>query len=564
MSSVEQTDLSNVSFNGLEYADSQKANGVDFFNEAVKRGYDEKISQSHNDELLEKKLDAQHRLAEPKVKQANIDSLRALEATLQQSSESIIQSDDMKNMADLNFADELNPETHKLQNDLKLMQGAHELENLLGYKLEASKKEELLKFMSEAASLSKLSETEAVDESQKTTEESEAGVSEEQKAYSNAHKFAEKKWDDIWKMVNGEVQSTNIEEDEDVSAPVPWGAAATTLSAEGAGSAQFTDQEKVNLEHAQDAFNLVFADGGYADTAILVSAIIDGPPELIEEIKSDFAKVAALMGKGDELWDTDMITTLLSSIQQKMQDNRLKFDQEAIKLGQIEREKLSKETMNKIAEQIAKAEESEKSGKIGKIFSYIALAVMAIATVAAFATGVGAVAGAALIAAMAMMIVMTVDQEMGGELIMKPMAESIMSTFGVDEQAANWIATAIIMAIIIALSLGGGAGVGAAEGASKAAVMATRATMVAGGAASIGEGAAGISSGVQKHDAEQLRADAKELTADMLRVQQLIDDASESIQQALEELQAGHANIAAIMANNDDVKKLVGRNIKGS
>lgn len=551
MSSVGQTGDNSVNVSGLDQ--KQVLNPVDFFDEHVKRGYDGKISQSHNDILLEEKIPNTHRLTRPKVESFDVNDLRKMQEILLKSEESIAQSNDIKNIAKLNFEDDLSPEANKIKNDLKIMQGVKELENMLGHKLEESKKNELLKFMAESATLSKLSETEDIKSSEIENKKTSSSLVEKDKIDKQNNKTTESKeikkqvdgnndtdkiWDDIWLYING-----NTSDDEAIN---------------------FSTEEKKQLAQAQNNFNLVFDKNGYADISVKVGAIIDGPKKLIGEIKSDFSKLTRLMSGDGQLWDTDEITTILSGIQQKMQDNRLKFDQETIKIGQVEREQVSKETINKLREQIKKDEEARNASWISRIFGFIALAVMAVATAAAFATGVGAVAGAALIAAMAMMVVMTVDQEMGGSLIMKPLAQSIMNTFGIDEQTANWIATAIIMAITIALSLGGSAAATATKAASKAAIMTTRATMVAGGATSVGEGAAGIVSGVKKYEAEQLKADAKELNAKMLRIQKLIDDATESIAQALEELQSGHSNIAEIIANNDDTKKRIGRNIKGS
>lgn len=297
-----------------------------------------------------------------------------------------------------------------------------------------------------------------------------------------------------------------------------------------------------------------------ADATIQINALSSGPAQLVADIKSDYQKIARAM-MSDSLWDTDMLATMLSSIQQKMQDNRLQFDQETIRIGQVEKERLSNKIISDIKDSIESTNKAKESNLVSKIFGYIGLAVMAVVTVMAFATGVGAVAGTLMVASLAIMIAMTVDQETGGHG-MKALTKGIMEAFGVDEEQATYIASGVMMAIMIALSLGAGASGAAASGASRMAVLASRTGMVASGGAAVGEGGAKIAAGVYTYEASMLQADAKETKALMMRLQQMIEDATESLQMALEDLQAGHSRIAAIVSNNDETKKGIMRNFK--
>ena len=504
MSSVGQP-----STGGVTGADKTGFQPVEYFDDSVKRGYDWKASQSRNDAIQEGKAQAKHRLAQPTVASPGIDSMKGLKAAFSETGSISVNPEDLENINK-----ELSPKVKSLQNNLKVMQGIQQMESTTGQKLDPSKMGELIKTMAEP--------TPELNES------------------------TDKIWEGIWKSV----------EDHNKNTP-------EIKKMTGGTVGRFTDEDKAQLKQAEKMFNLTFGKDGFADVGIKVNAINGGPKELINEIKSDYQKIASLMNKGDNLWDTDMLATMLSSIQQKMQNNRLKFDQENIKLGQVEKEQLSKKTISKIRESIEKTEKAKKANSIGKIFSYIGLAIMAVMTVVMIATGVGVVAAGFMIAAMALMIAMTVDQEMGGELMMKPMTKFIQNTFGVDEEKASYIAMGVMMAIMIALSFGAGAGGGAAAGASKFGVMASRVGMVTSGAAAVGEGSSKVAAGVYTYEASMLQADSKEIKAKMLRLQQMIEDATESLQQALEDLQAGHSRIAAIMSNNDDTKKQLGRNLKG-
>ena len=307
-------------------------------------------------------------------------------------------------------------------------------------------------------------------------------------------------------------------------------------------------------KHGSDKFS-------FFDATTKLNALISGPPELVKEIKNEYNQLAKMMTKGDQLWDTDMISTMLSSIQQKMQDNRLKFDQENIKISQVEKERLSTKVINDLKEAIEKTDKAKKASGISKIFGYIGIAVMVAVTAIALISGVGAPAAILMITALFLTIVMTIDQETGGH-VMKKITQGIQDAFGVDEETANWIAMGVIMAIMLALSFGGGAAGASAAGASKFAAMASKAGLIIGGGTAVAEGSAKAASAGYSYQASMLQAESKENKAKMLRIQQLIDEATESLQQALEDIQAGHARIAAIISNNDDTKKQLGRNLR--
>ncbi|WP_263082194.1 type III secretion system translocon subunit SctE [Endozoicomonas sp. Mp262] len=453
---------------------------VDYFDESVKRGYDQLDTESRNTAIAEGKKQASHRLDQPRA---------AHSASMQGMTSSIgMGMPDFANLVPKNIEGfdfkSVTTQLGGIQDSANLMQGVQQLEGVLGEKLDPGKLGDLMKVMfSPASSMST---------------------------------------DEAWKWAEATLDPTELKMLEQ------------SFGREGKFS--FTD-------------------------AMIKLSAMSGPPELVKEIKSDVQKAAQIF-MGNQLWDTDMISTMLSGIQQKMQDNRLKFDQETIKISQVEKERLSNKMISDIRESIEKTNKAKKASWINRIFGFIGLGVMAAVTIIAIATGVGAIAGALMIAAFGMMLAMTLDQELNEGKGMKAITDGVMDAFGVDEKEAMWIVSGAMMAIMIALSLGAGASGAAASGASKMGALASRGGMIISGGVAVADGGSQIAAGAYNLQASELQADAKETKAKMMRLQQMIEDATESLQQAMEDIQTGHARIAAIISNNDETKKGIMRNFK--
>ena len=325
----------------------------------------------------------------------------------------------------------------------------------------------------------------------------------------------------------------------------------------------------------------------FEDVVVKFSAITDIPEDLRAELEADFENFTKTAFNAKGLLDLDSATTMLMQIQSKFQDERIKFDQEVIKAGQVSKELASNKRMEKILESIQKADEAKNASLISRIFGFIALAFMAVVTAVAFATGVGAVAGGLLIAAMALTVVMTVSSE----------TNNFMTKVFGEGEGAQMGAMAFWSGIMIAMSLGaaaaGGvasAGSGAANaasaGTSSGATVTATATSTAGkaaafsakttnmltnlqktgqavqGAATVADGGASVATSVYSYEADTLRAEALEEKAVMLRIQQQIEDAIEGIQKAIEELQSGYSTVASIVKSNHDTKTTLARNLR--
>lgn len=338
----------------------------------------------------------------------------------------------------------------------------------------------------------------------------------------------------------------------------------------------------------------------FADTINKIANLKGGPAELHAKLQNDLkAFNAAFLGSKGAL-DVDSATLMLMQIQTQLQDNRLKFDQQNIKVNQVSREQASQERMGKILDSIEKAEKAKDAGLISKIFGGIAVALMAIVAAvmvagAVFTGGASAIAAAGLmVAATALVITMTVSAETGNWMMevfgtsknakigamvfwsvlimaMTLGAAGITGVAGSASAAANTTATGAGAAA----SAGGGTATVTASAttaattaarSAKIAAMTTRFTkvvQVANGAAMVGDGSASAVSTTYNYDADMLRAEAKELHAWIMHNQHVIDDMVEDIRKVIEEMQQGYSVVASILKDNHETKsKLIG-SIKG-
>ncbi|WP_257279844.1 MULTISPECIES: type III secretion system translocon subunit SctE [unclassified Endozoicomonas] len=363
-------------------------------------------------------------------------------------------------------------------------------------------------------------------------------------------------------------------------------------------SARFKDME---ARGGDPKLNTLF--NTFEDVMVRFSAIREIPDDLKAELTKDLNAFTKAAFNAEKPLDIDSATTMLVQIQSKLQNERLRFDQESIKIGQVAAEQRSSNIISKIRESIAKVEESKKSQMVGKIFSYIALVFLAIATVAVAAAGVltgGAlsiVAASLMVAATGLMITMTVSSETSN--FMMKIFDGLASDED-GERDAKIGATVFWAVIMIALSAGaafagGAAGAGGAAastasgtatGSSTAAsVTATGANTAAttsaavaknvailsrigqtaqwiGGAGQMASGGADIGTSVYKYEADIFRAEALEEKAEMVRIQKAIDDAMEGLEKAIQELQNGYSTAASIIKANHETKTTLARNLR--
>ena len=100
----------------------------------------------------------------------------------------------------------------------------------------------------------------------------------------------------------------------------------------------------------------------------------------------------------------------------------------------------------------------------------------------------------------------------------------------------------------------------AAKAANVAAKMAKLLQFVQ-GVTMVAEGSAGVANSTYNYQAETLRADALEEKGEMLRLQKHIDDALESIQKVIDELQQGYSVLTSIIKAEHDTKTTLARKL---
>ena len=294
------------------------------------------------------------------------------------------------------------------------------------------------------------------------------------------------------------------------------------------------------------------------DIATRLSAIESAPPEVLEKINGLMGEAADALNFGN----IEDVAAILSRVQTELRDTRIKFDSQAIQAAKESRADISQNRIAKLEKALKKMAEAEKKNKILKIFGGIATALAVIVSVTLVATGVLSKAGIALmVASTSLMVAITVSQNTGNWM---------NKVFG-ESKEAQMVAGIMWTVIAIALSVGscaaGSAGQGAtaaAQSASKIASMARVAknvSQVAQGGAKITEGAVEVSAAVDKFEGEKYRSDAMKDLAFQTKMQFFIEDAIESIERAIKEINEGQEIASTTMKAALDSKYSVAKNI---
>ncbi|WP_281646113.1 type III secretion system translocon subunit SctE [Parendozoicomonas sp. Alg238-R29] len=304
------------------------------------------------------------------------------------------------------------------------------------------------------------------------------------------------------------------------------------------------------LAQGTDAKTLTALQDETLHTFDKVLAIKSAPPELLAELKGATEKLSAAMLTGN----VEDIARMLSEIQTKLQDTRLKFDEQAIRTSRLKRSQIHESRIGKLAEAMKKMKEAKKKVLIGKIFGGIATALAVIVAAATIATGVGAKAGVMLIMAATVMVAMTVSQNSG---------DWMTNMGGLIKDDKAQLAMGIMWAVLAAaLSLGAGMAGGTAKASSDVATTAVQqganaSSQAAQQGANVGaqgaqQGANAASQSAQQaaqHSATAVQNTAKTVaktatdTADEA-AEQSVKVAVKSSQQATKEAAKGSADVA--------------------
>lgn len=337
----------------------------------------------------------------------------------------------------------------------------------------------------------------------------------------------------------------------------------------------------------------------FSDVLNHVSSLETAPVDIQKKLQGKLENmINVFLGASKESLDVDSAIMMLMSIQTDLQDRRLKFNQENIKLNQIAKQQASDERLEKLTDSVNKLKEAKKSGVVGTIFGGIAVAAMAIVSAvmvlgAVFTGGASAVAAAALmVGATTLVMIMTASNHSGnwmleifgsdrdqilGAMIFWTVLITVMTLGSSAVAGAGGSAGAAVNATAQGATTGA-AGAGGASVSATAANAATttakvariteiadkmsRAFKIIGGLSMVADGSASIAQTKYTYDAEMLKAEAKKLYAWILYNQQMTEDLAEDIQRVVEELAAGFDTIFAILKDNNDTKSYLIKNIR--
>ncbi|MFM2591235.1 type III secretion system translocon subunit SctE [Vibrio sp. TBV020] len=313
----------------------------------------------------------------------------------------------------------------------------------------------------------------------------------------------------------------------------------------------------------------------------------------------------------------DFVIALMEA-QSKMNQQQLEFSKNDIEAASLKNEAVHAQRISALEETIEKMEQANKGGLFAKIFGWIAA--IAGLIVGAVATVVSGGAAAPILAAAALTLTQQITAECGvsltGEIakLLEPL---------VGEKAAQMIADIAFAVAIIALSCGSGIS-SAISNASKTALNMVKSLMNAGinaakssanlikatsnmiddvavaaaktlmkqsknvttttthstskitqtadiigqgakftsGVALVGQGTSQIISTEAKYDADLYRADAKELAGLLAKMQAIMNENTERIQEILDRLQNSASNVMAILNSNVQSNQLINNNIR--
>ncbi len=231
---------------------------------------------------------------------------------------------------------------------------------------------------------------------------------------------------------------------------------------------------------------------------------------------------------------------LLTFIKDENRTSSLKTAENMIKSNKADRDAAFQEKMNKIEENIKKAEEAKQANKIGGIFGWIATIVSAVVSAVAFVgavcsgnIGLAIVAGIGLYASISGIV---------GQATGEGLTERCLKGIGFSDDVSKYLGMGLdIVGALCGGIFGGGGIAGAidkiAKVSAKLAVYAAKvmlAARVISGAAQITKGGLNIDEAFAKYDLTQGQAEVKELEA---KIQKLLadNDTNEKMMKAIME-----------------------------
>lgn len=266
-----------------------------------------------------------------------------------------------------------------------------------------------------------------------------------------------------------------------------------------------------------------------------------------------------------DVGDWSSIMAMVAELQAKLGELQIKVSQEGIQTQKDNIEEAHKKEMERLKENLEKLQKANKSGLFAKVFGWIGTVVGIIgAAIATVATG-GAAAPALALAIVG--VVMMALQESGAmEKIVDFLADNpkmLMAILGpviggvlcglieggvIPEDQVKMaiqitVSVAMLIASIASMVCSGGAA--ASDVVFKVVGMVGQ---IVGSLASVGSGAAGIAESAYTYQADTAIADAKELQAWLARLQQMLSEETDFLQEVIEKLNAGVVDASEVLA----------------
>ncbi len=270
------------------------------------------------------------------------------------------------------------------------------------------------------------------------------------------------------------------------------------------------------------------------------------------------------------------IAALLLKLQSEVLERQASCSKdEILDLGEA-KAKENKKNLQKIEEYAKKLEAAEKKQKKSKIFGWIGKAIAAIASVAMIVAGVALTAaggaGAALVVAGAILLastLLTTTMEVLSEhgIGLGDGIAALLEKFGVKSETAKLIGaifqTVVIVAVAVAAAVASGGAAGAAQAANvlKAANIIRAVSGISQGVAEIGAGVTNILASVDRHDAEKTRADSMDIQKVLAKLQAMIEQEVDRLQEIIKNLDAGVSKVLQMMRGESDTQRQILQNM---
>ncbi|NIZ03775.1 type III secretion system translocon subunit SctE [Thalassospira lucentensis] len=269
--------------------------------------------------------------------------------------------------------------------------------------------------------------------------------------------------------------------------------------------------------------------------------------------------------------DFESLVMLLQQAKSKLNDAMSKATSEEVRNnGEIKKEHNEK-LLKKMEEQWDKIAESNKKSKIGKIFGIIGKIAAVVASVALAVITAGAAAPAVtgiLIAVSAISVVdlaSTISVTAGGpDFSLQAGASKLgQAIYPNDEEKAQkfGMIMGITLTVGVAVAGLGAAVVGASALAEVPAMFAkiSIAAGVVGGTANATAGGVGIAAAADKRDADQLAADQIDIKKFLSKLQALMEEDSERLQEIVEQAQDSMQKVASMISSTAETKMQITR-----